>query len=158
MGGAPGYRHTAPQASFRIKLFDPETKAMHGPFEMRDGAMIRIGDRFYEVKVEELARTQQQIELEDKLRGTTLPHLSLEDAPLAEVADLLARSGGVNIVVVPDYQPEAPTITIDLRNIPLYDAIRYVTEVTDLTFRIDDHAVVIRKSIDSRVEDRAPSR
>ncbi len=36
-----------------------------------------------------------------------------------------------------------PRITLFLRNVTLWDALRYVTEISGLRFRVDEHAVVI---------------
>jgi hypothetical protein len=88
-------------------------------------------------------KTREQLDLEKKLRQTIIPDLVLEEAGIMEAVELLSAQGEVNIVVTDVVQKSGFSITLRLRNIPLYDAIRYVAEVADVGFRIDDHAVVI---------------
>ncbi|MFM8705004.1 MAG: hypothetical protein ACKOHG_14275, partial [Planctomycetia bacterium] len=49
---------------------------------------------------------------------------------------------GVNIVVV-NPVGHAASLSLELRNISLYDALRYFCEAAGLSMRIDDNAVVI---------------
>jgi len=137
------------RTAYKFKLMDPETGAMYGPFPVESGK-ITVGEKIYKIEViqyseevEEVPKTREQVQLEEKLRKVIVPEFSVEEANLKGVADFLSKEGDVNIVVV-DYGEQLPSITLKLKNVPLYDIIRYVTEVADLTFRIDDHAVVIK--------------
>ncbi len=126
-----------------IKLRDQASGASYGPFEVSQGAQVRIGDKAYIIEVEQVGKSQAQIRLEEKLR-TTVPDLTFEGASIGEIVDYLSSIGELNIVVTNEVRERvAATITLRLKNIPLLDAIRYVTEVVDICFRVDDHAVVI---------------
>ncbi len=53
-------------------------------------------------------------------------------------------SGGFDQAAAPASAPSGvPSITLNLRRINLLDAIKYITEVADLRFRIEDNVVVI---------------
>ncbi len=134
----------------RFTLRDPQTNATYGPFPLKPGMSLTIGDRRYILEVEQVAplpmeveKTEAQMVLEDKLRRRVVDTVAFEAAPLMEVVDFLSRYGDVNIVVTDVVLEIGLDITLRLRNIPMYDAIRYVAEVTGIGFRVDDHAVVL---------------
>ncbi len=137
------------QGTVMFTLFDPENGVRRGPFPLQPGVTIVVGGVRYVLEVAGVApppeeeRTPEQRDLEDKLRKTVIPAVQLEGAPLMEAVNFLARQNETNIVVTDVLQKTDFSITLTLINIPLYDAIRYVTEVIGVGFRIDDHAVVI---------------
>ncbi len=57
--------------------------------------------------------------------------------------DATDDEGGVNIVYMGPEGEAAPKVTLSLRRVSLYDAIRFITDATGLHFRIDDNAVII---------------
>lgn len=147
---------TALRKPFKFKLRDVSTGATYGPFVMRDGGRITLGEkgRFTTVGETQFViqmvegfkelKTPEQSALEAKLRRAVLPEMNFEEAKLTDVIDYLSREGDVNIVLIERVRKQGLTLTqLRLKNIPLYDAIRYVTEVIGVYFRIDDHAVVI---------------
>jgi len=136
--------------TYKVKLHGEKTAVVIGPIEIREGFIIKIGDDNYRVEVLEVGeevqgieKTPNQLKLEHKLRDTPLDNIQFEGAPLMEVVDYLSEAGDVNIVVTDSVQKTNLKITLRLKNIPLYDVIRYVAEVIGIGFRIDDHAVVI---------------
>jgi hypothetical protein len=152
MRRAPGYgaRTTTVGKAVTFKLLDVRTQAVYGPFELRDEARVTLDDKQYVLLMAE--KTEAKAKLEERLRRTVLESLELKEAKFQDVVKTLAyapceddpNGAPLNIVVAPaQLLEQLPTITINLRNIPLYDAIRYVTEVAAATFRVDDHAVVI---------------
>lgn len=141
------------QGAVTFTLFDPEKGVRYGPFPLRPGGLIVVGGVKYLLEVAGLApppeeeKTREQLDLEKKLRQTIIPDLVLEEAGIMEAVELLSAQGEVNIVVTEIVQKSGFNITLRLRNIPLYDAIRYVAEVACINFRIDDHAVVITEEM-----------
>jgi len=140
---------TAVRTAYKFKIIDPDTGAVYGPFPL-ENSQIRIGPNIYKLQViqypevvEQSPKTHEQTALEGKLRRTVMPEMTFEVASVTEVLDYLSREGDVNIVLLEMVREANFTITMRLKNIPLYDAIRYVTEVIGVYFRIDDHAVVI---------------
>ena len=91
--------------------------------------------------------------LEAKLKAIILPNVAFTNATLDEaVAFLRIKSRdldtssvdpkGVNILVRPSDKP-SPTITLDLRDVPLGQALRYVAELSGLEMRIEPFAVIL---------------
>ena len=63
---------------------------------------------------------------------------------LSEMAQEADADGvGINIIYKGPTGDDAPKITLTLRRVSLYDAIRYICEVAELHYRIDKSAVVI---------------
>lgn len=97
-------------------------------------------------------RDRPQRAQEDRLQALVLPAVHFRNADPAAVIEWLreasaqASSDGepVNMVWMVPEGTELPSITLNLRQIPLLDVIRYVTRATGLRFQIDPHAVVIR--------------
>ena len=91
-----------------------------------------------------------------KLRSIVIPEIRLVDATVEEAIDFLRtrvfeldpdpnpQTRGVNMVVEPLAANEAvPRITLHVRDVPAGDALRYITDLTALTYRIDDFAVIV---------------
>jgi len=89
--------------------------------------------------------TEAQKALKKKLATTIVGVLNVEDAKLRDVAKFLAHEtrGQINIVVMDKDRADTPTVTMDLRNMPLDAVLRFVCESTGSQLRIEDHAVVI---------------
>jgi hypothetical protein len=95
--------------------------------------------------------------LNAKLNRIILPRLEFREATIREAIDYLAQQSreldttesdparrGVNIVFkqhVP--QPDDARITVSLTNISLMEALRYVTGLANMKFRIEPHEVAI---------------
>ncbi len=89
--------------------------------------------------------------LGERVRGTVIPQVQYRDVGADAVFEDLAEAAreadpegrGVNIVYNGPEGDAARRITLSLRRISLYDAIRYITQVAGLYYRIDDNAVFI---------------
>ena len=87
--------------------------------------------------------------IRDKLRTITLPRVEFVGATLAEAVELLRvrsrdlDSEGKGISFVINVPPEAlsKTISLNLSNVPMEEVLRYVGEMCDVTYKVDDHAV-----------------
>lgn len=65
-------------------------------------------------------------------------------APGAPAPEPMAVPGAaVPAPVAPAAPSGSPTITLNLQNVPLRDALRYVTDIAGLKFRVEDRAVLI---------------
>ena len=86
-----------------------------------------------------------------RMRSTEIPRLQFRAVGVDDVFETLttlAREAdpegtGVNILYLGPEGADAPRITLSLRRVTLYDAIRYVTQAAGLHYRIDENAVVI---------------
>ena len=73
-----------------------------------------------------------------------IPEVMFRDTPFYDaVGYIRSKAKWLNIVVVPDEYIEEVEVSLELRNITLYDAIRYLVEVSHLDVRVDENAVVI---------------
>ncbi len=90
----------------------------------------------------------------EKARRLVLPRLKFEDATVQQVVQFLRQQSkrldpegeGVNFMLELDQRVSAaarPKITLDFRNLPLSEAIRYVCMAGGLQYKIEDYAVII---------------
>ena len=49
---------------------------------------------------------------------------------------------GLNLVVNPGGDPQLK-ITLDLKNVPLFEALRYIAELSGHTLSADDHSIIL---------------
>lgn len=96
--------------------------------------------------------------LTQKLQSIVIPHLDFRDATVAEAVDFLRMKSadldtaepdpvkrGVNFILNLTGTSEAPPsrLTLSLSNIPLLEALKYVTSLANLKFKVERNAVVI---------------
>lgn len=116
-----------------------------------NGSKIRVGESTLALTVVE--QTEAQKAWEKKMRAITIPELefgdlSVKDA-VASLRDYARKADpdkrGVNIVVGDPNLAIAggPSLRLELRDISLYDALRYSCEAAGLSMRIEDNAVVV---------------
>lgn len=88
-----------------------------------------------------------------KLKTIILPSVVFTNATIEEAVDFLriksrdldlssAQAKGVNILLRTGDKP-APTFSLDLREVPLGDAIRYVAELAGLEMRVEPYAILV---------------
>ncbi|MFZ2641682.1 MAG: M56 family metallopeptidase, partial [Verrucomicrobiia bacterium] len=88
---------------------------------------------------------------EEKARRIMVPRLEFQEASLATVVDFLEDASrafdpekkGVNIILQMPPGAKPPAITLNLREVPLFDAVRYTAEVAGLTMVADENALVL---------------
>ena len=91
-----------------------------------------------------------------KLDEIILPRVSFTDSTLREVVEAIREQAaeldneaadpadrGVNIVLKLDETASTQTITLDLANLPLREALDYVTRLANLKIKVDPYAVLI---------------
>lgn len=101
-----------------------------------------------------------------KLEKIIIPQMQFQSATVAECIEYLrAKSStldtttpdptarGVNILYRPGNQPSNAAITLDLKEIPLGEALRYVVELASLKMSIQPSAVVIAQSFPATAAD-----
>ena len=73
-----------------------------------------------------------------------IPEVMFRDTSFYDAIGFIrSKAKWLNIVVVPDEYMDEVEVNLELRNISLYDAIRYLVEVSHLDVRVDENAVVI---------------
>ncbi len=91
-------------------------------------------------------------DLEGRLAKVIVPEINFSDAPLGDVLDYFSSravelSGGsvsLNFLYKGTSEQRLRTlITLNLRNVPLSEAIKYVGQLSGSTVKYEEHAVVI---------------
>jgi general secretion pathway protein D len=91
-----------------------------------------------------------------KLDDIIIPRINFTDATVREAIEYLrqrsaaldtdpvdAGDRGVNIVLKLDAAASSQTVTIDLANLPLREALTYITNLANLKFKVEPYAVLI---------------
>jgi autotransporter-associated beta strand protein len=131
-----------------------------------DMAWARPTRRFPAATAETAATTEEKTEtLKRKLDSIVIPKLELRNATVREAIDYLKKKSveldgaspagekGANIVLktenmdkaaaAPAGSPTDPRITVSLTDIPLTEALRYVTGLANLKFTVEPYAVAV---------------
>ncbi len=87
----------------------------------------------------------------ERAKRIVIPRLTFKEATVSEALDFLTMKAldldpekkGVNLVLKPGPETGTTKITIDLRDIPFTEALKYITSLANLKFRYEGEAVVI---------------
>jgi len=119
-----------------------------------------LGDTIGLVSSAEIAESGNVL-IEQKLNRIIIPSLEFRDARLVDVIDfLIAKSQeldaqepdpakkGISIVVDPSgslngQDPSQLPVTVRLSNIPMAGALKYVTQLVGMKYRVDEYAVFV---------------
>ncbi len=85
----------------------------------------------------------------DRAKGITVPQLDFREASLKDVVNYLADESrtldpdkkGVNIFLQVPPGTKPPAITLNLQNIPLFDALRFIASIGGCDLVVDDNAL-----------------
>jgi beta-lactamase regulating signal transducer with metallopeptidase domain len=104
--------------------------------------------------------------IKTKLEKIIIPHMQFQSATVAECIEYLRTQSstldtttsdptarGVNILYRPGNPPSNAAISLDLKEIPLGEALRYVVELANLKMSIQPNAVVIAQSLPATAAD-----
>jgi hypothetical protein len=83
-------------------------------------------------------------------RKHILPQVQFREATLTEAIEFLRVKSrnldpagqGLNLVVNPGGDPQLK-ITLDLKNVPVFEALRYIAELSGHTLSADDHSIIL---------------
>jgi general secretion pathway protein D len=132
------------------------------------GAMLADVDKAWELPVRKFTDgptaivEQPQMDsrgsqaINNKLDSIIIPRIDFTDSSIKEALDFIKKRAseldegdsenkGINIVLklAPDSPDAAYPITLSLSDVPLREALRYVTEAANLKIKIETHAVVV---------------
>ena len=109
--------------------------------------------------------------IQTKLEKIIIPHIQFQGATVAECIDYLRAKSrdldtltadpaarGVNILYKADNPPSNAAISLDLKEIPLGEALHYVVELASLKMSIQPNAVVIAQSFPATAADSPESK
>lgn len=97
---------------------------------------------------------------QEKLNRILLPVVSFRSVPLEEALHTLGNLArefdthetdpakkGVTIKLQQERNPTTATVTLDVKNIPLIEAVHYVTKLTGTKFRVIPNTVIVSKPV-----------
>lgn len=96
-------------------------------------------------------KTVAQIQKMDRI---ILPRVQFQDASIEEAIEFLRvksrdldtsspGGGGVNMILRNGDAPSSARISLDLKDVPLSEALRYVTELAQMKYKVESNAVMI---------------
>lgn len=94
--------------------------------------------------------------LSSKMQKIRFPQVQFSGASIEEAIEFLRVKSadldfdeqdpsrkGVNIILNPGDTPPTTTISLDLRDVPMVEALRYVTELAGMKFKVEPFAVIV---------------
>lgn len=94
-----------------------------------------------------------QFAIDQKLKSMIIKDLVFTDASIEDAANALAAKSkeldkdaaklGISFIVKPEALSSAKPFSLNLRNIPMEDALRYITKLADVKYKVEEFAVVI---------------
>jgi hypothetical protein len=92
----------------------------------------------------------------DKMSKLIFPSVQFNGASIEEALEFLRIKSrevdyverdpakkGVNLIIKPGYAPSTATISLDLKDVPMSEALRYVTELGGMKYKVEPFAVVV---------------
>jgi len=97
---------------------------------------------------EPLTRSNE-FEIAQKLKSIVIPDIEFSDTSLQNAVDFLndkvrqldPSHAGINFIPRPEALSQAKPITLSLKNVPLGEVLRYVTQLAQVKFKVDTSAV-----------------
>jgi general secretion pathway protein D len=136
--------------------------------ETREKALAEVESRWSEpVKRDVFSNIQSgnpipitrsnQFHINQKLRSIIIPSLEFRDASIEDaVAFLNAKSKeldpekqGINFILRPDVPETAKTFTLSLRNVPMEQALRYISQLAGVKYKVEEFAVLVVRLVDN---------
>ncbi|HUJ08681.1 MAG TPA: hypothetical protein VL171_01520 [Verrucomicrobiae bacterium] len=104
-----------------------------------------------EIESERGQQKNTRASLKRKIESLVIPEVNVREASLVDVMDFLQKQGQtlsadkapINFVWQVPEQAKTAKVTLSLHDVPLADALKYVTQSCGLRYRVDPHAIVI---------------
>jgi general secretion pathway protein D len=150
-------------ATKQLERIDKEEEEYdnHARLETRDEMLRQVEEHWYEEITNkadnptaqagqpELVR-QTNFSLEEDLRNIYLS-LDFNNATIEEATNFLSVESkrldpnhkGVNFIIQPEASSSAKPVTLTLNNVPLGEALRYVCQLANVKFKVQDYAISI---------------
>jgi general secretion pathway protein D len=101
----------------------------------------------------------------EKMKAIRFPNVTFAGASIEEAVEFLRMKSrdldeserdparkGVNIILKAGETPSTAAITLDLKDVPMEEALRYVTELAGMKFKVEPHAVLVVPVTESTTE------
>lgn len=92
----------------------------------------------------------------EKMQRIIFPQVQFQGASIEEAVEFLRIKSrdydtmttdpaqkGVNLVIKPGSAPSTSQITLDLKDVPMSEALKYITELGQMKYKIENYAVVV---------------
>lgn len=92
----------------------------------------------------------------EKMQNIIFPTVQFSGASIEEAVEFLRIKSrdydvretdpsrkGVNLIIKPGTAPSAQTISLDLKDVPMSEALRYITELGGMKYKVEPYAVVV---------------
>lgn len=90
-----------------------------------------------------------------KMNSIILPQVDFQNASLEKAVQFLRTKSGINIHIAPSEMKPSASISLDLKDVPLSEALRYVTELAQMKFKVESGAVVVVPLSENATERRS---
>lgn len=146
-GGSPAALDSAPAnpaMTPQMSPAPPPPPAMAAdPFAAPAAAPMPAADAFASGGAAPAPMAPGAANLMQKMNSIILPNVIFEDATLEEAVQFLRTKSGVNIHIAAMGIKPSASISLNLKDVPLSEALRYVTELSQMKFKVESGAVVI---------------
>jgi general secretion pathway protein D len=150
-------------ATKQLELIDAQKNVYddHARLETRDERLRQVEEKWYEpiTNKDVLASAQAgqspltahtNFGLDQELRDIFLS-LDFNNATIEEATNFLSIESkrldpnhkGVNFIIQPEASTSAKPVTLTLNNVPLGEALRYVCQLANVKFKVEDYAISI---------------
>ena len=150
-------------ATKQLELIDEQKLAYdeRARLEMRDERLRQVEEKWYEpITNKDITPTAQEGQtpisahtnfgLDQKLKDIYLS-LDFNNATIEEATNFLSieskrldpEKKGVNFIIQPEASTSAKPVSITLNNVPLGEALRYVCQLANVKFKVQDYAISI---------------
>lgn len=91
-------------------------------------------------------------DIDQKLKSIILPSLDFTDVTIEQATNFLFTESkrldepthkGIPFIIQPDASDTAKTITLSLNNVPVGEALRYVCQLANVKYKVQDYAISI---------------
>ena len=91
-------------------------------------------------------------DIDQKLKGVVLPSLDFTDVTIEQATNFLYTESkrldepthkGIPFIIQPNASDSAKTITLSLNNVPVGEALRYICQLANVKYKVQDYAISI---------------
>lgn len=128
--------------------------AVYGPFDTTPGSKITIGKTEFTV----VLRGSTGTSVRQKLESIIIPQIEMRQANLTDVLDYLRKASaefdksddpegmkGINLILNIRDTDTVPLVTFTAREISIEEALKVVTQIGELTYRIEGNVVFVER-------------
>jgi general secretion pathway protein D len=151
-------------ATEQLKRIDAEKMdyAEHARLETRTERLRQVEEKWYEpINNKEIATSAQEAQpaitaktnfsIDQKLSSIFIPSIDFTGASIEDATGFLSSESkrldpehkGVNFIIQPEASTSAKPITLQLNNVPLSEALRYICQLAGVKDKIEDYAISI---------------